>query len=208
MDRATRGSYRVPVPGVRRSVTTGAVVAALLLPACSPGGEGTSALPSGPPATSGGPSTAAGSTIATAPSPSPATEEAEVLTVYSRWWDALESAYARGDPADPRLDDYAVDPILSRQRASIRDLQAQGIVQRTSFTLRPRLLHRTGNYAEVEDCVRGPANTYYDAVSGRPRAPRGYRNDVPTEDRLLMTLQRRGDRWYVVAATGKGEVRC
>jgi hypothetical protein len=31
---------------------------------------------------------------------------------------------------------------------------------------------------------------------------------VPAEDRLLTTLQRRGDRWYVVAATGKGEVQC
>jgi len=81
-------------------------------------------------------------------------------------------------------------------------------VQRARFTLRPRLRYQTGQNAEVEDCVHGPASTYYDAVTGRPRAPRGYRNDVPTEDRLLTTLQRRGDQWYVVAATGRGEVEC
>ena len=81
-------------------------------------------------------------------------------------------------------------------------------MQRARFTLRPRLRYQTGQNAEVEDCVQGPASTYYDAVTGRPRAPRGYRNDVPTEDRLLTTLQRRGDQWYVVAATGRGEVEC
>ncbi len=73
---------------------------------------------------------------------------------------------------------------------------------------RPTLRYRTQTNAEVEDCVRGPANTYHDAATGRLRAPRGYRNDAPTEDRLLTTLQRRGDRWYVVAATGRGDVTC
>jgi hypothetical protein len=141
-------------------------------------------------------------------SPSAPVEGSDVMAVYAAWWKALQSAYARGDPADPSLDDYAVEPILSRQRANIRALRVQGVVQRTVFTLRPRLRYQTDRYAEVEECVRGPANTYYDALTGKPRAPRGYRNDVPTEDRLLMTLQRRGDRWYVVAATGKGEMRC
>ena len=47
-----------------------------------------------------------------------------------------------------------------------------------------------------------------DAVTGKPRALKGYRNDVPTEDRLLMTLQKRGEKWYVIAATAKGEVQC
>ena len=97
-----------------------------------------------------------------------------------------------------------MDPILGHQRASIAALHDQGIVQRTRFTLEPTLRYRTQTNAEVEDCVRGPANTYHDAATGRLRAPRGYRNDAPTEDRLLTTLQRRGDRWYVVAATGRG----
>lgn len=185
-----------------------AVVVALVVPACSAASDEVPALPAGPPAGTGTVPASAGLSPTAAPTPSATVDGSDVLAVYTAWWRALQSAYARGDAADPKLDDYAVDPILSRQRASIRALKAQGVVQRTVFTLRPRVRYQTEQYAEVEDCVRGPANTYYDALTDKPRAPGGYRNDVPTEDRLLMTLQRRGDRWYVVAATGKGEVRC
>jgi hypothetical protein len=168
------------------------------------------ALPDGPTGTPA-------STPATTPSASPAptggaspgaVDHTDVMAVYRGWWHALETAYARGDADAPALADYAVDPILSSQRTSIARLHEQGIVQRTRFTLAPRLRYRTQANAEVEDCVRGPANTYHDAATGRLRAPRGYRNDAPTEDRLSTTLQRRGDRWYVVAATARGEVTC
>lgn len=190
------------MPTTRRVV----VAAALLLAGtgCASGPAGNAALPSADPTTAAAVTTAA----ATTASPSPAPESTDVLAVYRGWWTALQTAYAKGDADDPALARYAVDPILTRQRASIRALDAQGIVQRTTFTLRPRLRYRTDGNAEVEDCVRGPAGTYRDAATGRPRTPRGYRNDVPTEDRLLTTLQRRGDQWYVVAATGKGTVEC
>jgi hypothetical protein len=190
-------------------VTAAAVL--LTCTACgpSPGGDqlppGNQALPEGPAgSTPPGPATTSSAT----PGPPPTVDHTDVLAVYRGWWTALEGAYARGDAADPALADYAVDPILSSQRAGIARLHAQGIVQRTRFTLAPRLRYRTGGNAEVEDCVRGPANTYHDAATGALRAPRGYRNDAPTEDRLLTTLQRRGDQWYVVAATGGGGVTC
>jgi hypothetical protein len=192
------------VPTTRRVV----VAAALLLAGtgCASGPDGDAALPPAPWAAT---TTAAATTpAATTASPAPAADRTDVLAVYRGWWTALQTAYAKGDADDPALARYAVDPILTRQRASIRALDAQGIVQRTTFILRPRLRYRTDGNAEVEDCIRGPAGTYRDAATGRPRAPRGYRNDVPTEDRLLTTLQRRGDQWYVVAATGKGEVQC
>jgi hypothetical protein len=183
------------------------VAAALLLAGtgCAAGPDGDAALPPGPATT---PAAAAVTTGPPSPSPAATTGNGDVLAVYRGWWTALQTAYARGDADDPALARYAVDPILTRQRASIRALDAQGIVQRTTFTLAPRLRYRSGGNAEVEDCIRGPAGTYRDAATGRPRAPRGYRNDVPTEDRLLTTLQKRGDQWYVVAATGKGEVQC
>lgn len=195
-------SYGGAVPTTRRVV----VAAALLLAGtgCASGPDGNAALPPAPATTPAAVTTPA----ATTASPAPPTDRTDVLAVYRGWWTALQTAYAKGDADDPDLARYAVDPILTRQRASIRALDAQGIVQRTTFTLAPRLRYRTGGNAEVEDCIRGPAGTYRDAGTGRPRAPRGYRNDVPTEDRLLTTLQRRGDRWYVVAATGKGEVEC
>jgi hypothetical protein len=190
------------------------VVAVALLLTCAGcaasadgGGGGNAALPTDP--ATGGPATVAGSSVSAAPtSAGAAVDHTDVLAVYRGWWSALEAAYAAGDPDAPALDEYAVDPILGRQRASIAALKAQGIVQRTRFTLAPRLRYRTAGNAEVEDCVTGPANTYRDAATGRPRAPRGYRNDVPTEDRLLTTLQRRGDQWYVVAATAKGGIAC
>lgn len=201
-------SYRVGVLGTRRGVTSMVLAVLALGSACSTGSGDATALPTGTPSGSSGPSASAGTAVTSSPSLTAPADGSEVLTVYTAWWKALQAAYARGDPADPSLDDYAVDPILSRQRASIRALKEQGVVQRTVFTLQPRVRYETDGYAEVEDCVRGPANTYYDALTGKPRAPRGYRNDVPTEDRLLMTLQRRGDRWYVVAATSRGEVQC
>jgi hypothetical protein len=172
----------------------------------SSGSSGNAALPTRTVGRQLPPETAAAPT----PSGSPGStvDHSDLMAVYRGWWTALQTAYAAGDAGDPALADYAVDPILGTQRASIATLRRQGIVQRTKFTLAPRLRYRTDRNAEVEDCVRGPANTYYDAATGRPRAPRGYRNDAPTEDRLLTTLQRRGDRWYVVAATGRGEVEC
>lgn len=185
----------------------------LLLSACSVGGGEAGALPPPP---SGAVSTAA-TTPAGPPTPTdtgaaapsaPGVDRTEVLAVYTAWWGALQTAYAAGDADAPQLGEYAVDPILAAQRRSITAMRAQGIVQKTSFRLQPRLRYETDGNAEVEDCVRGPANTYYDAVTGRLRAPRGYRNEVPTEDRLLTTLQKRGDQWYVVAATARGEVAC
>jgi hypothetical protein len=196
------------VPGPRRWV---AVAAALVpLAACTTQDPPPLPVASASPVVSPAPATT-GAPTAGGASPSRTSDEvgdAAVLRVYREWWKALEGAYATADPDDLHLDDYAVDPILSRQRATLRTLREQGIVQRTTFTLRPRLLYRTDEYAEVEDCVRGPANTYYDVATGTPRAPRGYRNDVPTEDRLLVTLQRRGDRWFVVAGTAGRDVQC
>jgi hypothetical protein len=191
--------------------------AALLLACagCASGGSGGSGGSSGNaalPTRTVGTQLPPGTTAATAPTPSGSpggtVDHSDLMAVYRGWWTALQAAYAAGDAANPALAEYAVDPILGTQRASIAALRRQGIVQRTKFTLAPRLRYRTDRNAEVEDCVRGPANTYYDAATGRPRAPRGYRNDAPTEDRLLTTLQRRGDRWYVVAATGRGEAEC
>lgn len=198
MDPAPGSSYGVPVPGTRRVISAAALVMAA---GCSTGTAAT-ALPDGPTRT------AAATTPATVTPTPTATAEPGPVEVYTAWWTALEHAYGAGDPDDPALAEYAVDPILSRQRHSITTLTQQGIVQRTKFTLTPHLRYSDGGNAEIEDCVRGPANTYYDAVTGRPRAPAGYSNDAPTEDRLLTSLRKEGDRWYVVAATGKGDVQC
>lgn len=196
------------MPGLRQLTAVALVVACA---GCGSEAGGNAALPgrtAGAGSATGTPGPT-GSTPGGTPEPAgPAVDRTDPVAVYTGWWAALQAAYARGDAEDPALAEYAVDPILSRQRASIAALRAQGVVQRTRVTLAPRLRYRTERNAEVEDCVRGPANTYYDAVTGRPRAPDGYRNDVPTEDRLLTTLQRRGDQWYVVAATGRGEVQC
>jgi hypothetical protein len=142
------------------------------------------------------------------PTTAPPVNRADLLTVYRMWWRAVQEAFARGDSAYPDLALYGVDPILTRERNQIRQLRAQGVVQRTSLTLSPKILHQEDITAEVSDCVRGPAGTYYDVATGKPRAPNGYRNDVPTKDPLLVSLHKRGGYWYVVAATNEGVQPC
>jgi hypothetical protein len=133
---------------------------------------------------------------------------ADLLTVYRAWWRAVQEAFAGGDSTSANMAIFGADPILTRERNEIRTLRAEGVVQRTQLTLSPRILHEDDIAAEIADCVRGPAGTYYDLATGKPRAPHGYRNDVPTKDALTVALQKRGGYWYVVAATNKGVRLC
>jgi len=180
---------------------------ALLLTACSAHADTAARLPSANPdlPTPSSDRTAAGRTAAL---PTPSVDRADPVAVYREWWAAVQDAFARGEPDYPALAIYGVDPILSNERKQIRLLQTQGVVQRTRLELTPRVLHQDDTVAEIADCLRGPAGTYRDAVTGKPRAPRGYSNDVPTRDALLVSLQKRGDYWYVVAATNEGVQPC
>jgi hypothetical protein len=160
----------------------------------------------------GQPTQPAGSAPRTTPAPqpvsTPSVNRTDLLTVYRAWWKAVEQAFALGNADYPDMALYAVDPILSQEQTQIRRLRAQGLVQRTHLTLQPRILHQNDIVAEIADCVRGPAGTYHDLATGRPRAPSGYRNDVPTKDPLLVSLHKRGGYWFVVAATNKGFRAC
>jgi hypothetical protein len=150
-----------------------------------------------------------GSATPTSVPTTPGVDRGDALAVYRAWWKAVEEAFARGDATYADLAAYGADPILTKERNQIRALRAEGIVQRTQLALTPRVLHQDGVVAEIADCVRGPAGTYYDVLSGKPRAPRGYRNDVPTEDPLLVSLQKRGGTaWVVVAAISEGVQPC
>jgi hypothetical protein len=202
-------SYRVPVRAHdgRRSIHALAIVFALMFTGCAAHADTTAPLPPGNPElpTSGaGHTTAAEAETASVP----AVNRTDPLAVYREWWAAVQAAFAHGDADYPPLAIYGVDPILSNERNQIRLLRAQGIVQRTRLELTPRVLHQDDTVAEIADCLRGPAGTYRDAVTGKPRAPRGYSNDVPTRDALLVSLQKRGDYWYVVAATSEGVQPC
>jgi hypothetical protein len=142
------------------------------------------------------------------PSPTSSVNRADLMTVYRAWWKAVQDAFAQGNSTSADLALYGADPILTRERNEIRTLRAEGVVQRTQLTLNPRILHEDDIAAEIADCVRGPAGTYYDLATGKPRTPRGYRDDVPTKDALTVALQKRGGYWYVVAATNKGVRLC
>jgi hypothetical protein len=180
----------------------------MLLTACY-GHAGTAAapLPAGDPAGSIPPARQVPDGEASSPD-SPTVDRTNLLAVYRGWWAAVQEAFARGEPDYPALDTFGLDPILMNERRQIRVLRAQGIVQRTQLSLMPRVLHQDDTVAEIADCLRGPAGTYRDAATGQPRAPRGYRNDVPTRDSLLVSLQKRGDYWFVVAATDEGVQPC
>jgi len=192
---------------VRRWVAVAAVVA-VLLAGCSLGTPGAT-----PPLESVGvPTQPTASGTSTAPLPTPTTvtpvNRADLLIVYRAWWKAVQEAFASGDATSPDMALYGADPILSRERNQIRTFRDQGVVQRTQLTLSPRVVQQEDITAEIADCVRGPAGTYYDITTGTPRAPRGYRNELPTQDPLLVSLHKRGGYWFVVAATNKGVQPC
>jgi hypothetical protein len=178
---------------------------ALLLTACSSGPPDIVSrrdIPALPTETRSSPAQGAAS-----PSATPV-DRTDLLAVYRAWWKAVEAAFASGDPDHPDLARYGGDPILGAEQRQIRTLREQGIVQRTMLTLQPRIVHQTGDLAEIADCLRGPARTYYDAVTGQLRAPRGYDNESPTTDALLVSAHRRGGYWFVIAATNEGVQPC
>jgi hypothetical protein len=188
-------------------VVAAAALAMALLAGCASDG------PSEPLQSVGQPTQPAGGATTRRPTPAPTNvapgvNRADLMTVYRAWWQAVQEAFAQGDSASAKLAVFGVDPILTRERNQIRSLRAEGVVQRTRLSLSPRILHQEDIVAEIADCVRGPAGTYYDLATGKPRAPKGYRNDVPTKDALTVSLQKRGGYWYVVAATNKGVQLC
>jgi hypothetical protein len=190
----------------RLSAALAAAVPVLLCAACStPTAAGSDLPTSGATAQPG--NSGAAPTTAAAPT-APAVDRADPMVVYRRWWKALQDAYAAGDSTGPELARYGADPILTRQRNEIRALRAEGVVQRTQFTLAPTLAHQDDKLVELIDCVRGPAGTYYDVDTGKPRAPKGYRNDIPTRDALRVLLRKREGNWYVVATTSEGVPPC
>lgn len=193
------GRYRA---GIR---ITAATVLAILLAGC-----GSSATPPlegvGDPTQPGG--TPVTTTAATPTSTAPAVNRADPMAVYRAWWKALQDAYAAGDSTWKDLAVYGIDPILSRQRNQILALRKQRIVQRTTFTLSPHIVSRGDEVTEIADCVRGPAGTYHDIETNQPRAPKGYRNDVSTQDPVQVLLRRQGGFWYVAAATNQGVQPC
>ena len=188
-----------------------ALTAMLMVPlaGCSePTGSAPAPLPTGPQPQSSSQAPSRPAVGATSAPGLPGVDRTDPVEVYRAWWHAVEEAFGRGEPGYPELGTYGADPILARERNQIRVLREQGIVQRTRLSLMPRVLLHSDIIAEIADCLRGPAGTYRDAVTGRPRTPRGYRNDVATRDALLVSLQKRGGYWFVVAATNEGVQPC
>jgi hypothetical protein len=135
-------------------------------------------------------------------------DRSDPLAVYRAWWAAVQRALASADPAFPDLASYGVDPLLANTRASLTRLRSEGVVQVVTFGLAPQVVRREPGRVELTDCVRAPAGTYRDAATGKPRAPTGFRNDIPTGDSLRFVLRPRGGAWYVVGATVLGGGRC
>jgi hypothetical protein len=172
----------------------------------SPGGGGP-AGPGGGWAGPGGPPGGSPTGSAT-PAPPPRVDRSDPLAVYRAWWAAVQRALASADPAFPDLASYAVDPLLANTRASLTRLHGEGVVQVVSFALAPQVVLRQPGRVELADCIRAPAGTYRDAVTGKPRAPTGFRNDMPSRDSLRFVLRPQGSAWYVVGATVLGGGRC
>lgn len=131
-----------------------AVLALLVLPACTPVGDPTATLAtSAPTSASTTPTTAA-----TSPSTDPAVAEAtqEVLDAYRGYWAAKVASYA--DPSkdqDPNLAVYAIDTALTDAQATLASMRHDGIYVPGEPVLDPEVsdVDLAASTATVTDCV-------------------------------------------------------
>src|SRR5215813_12528156 len=152
----------------------------------------------GPDSATGGPGGAPGTAV----------DRSDPVAVYRAWWGAVQAALATADAGYPDLATYAVDPLLTNTRRSLARLRGAGVVQVVTFELAPQVVVRVADRVEIADCIRTPPGTYRDAGTERPRAPTGFRNDIPTRDALRFVLRPRGGAWYLVASTALGGGPC
>lgn len=121
------------------------------------------------------------------------------LAVYQGWWSAIEKALATANPNEPGLAQYGADPLLGATFFRLARLNTANLVQVVHYTHDQQVLGRSATRMDIADCVRGPAFTFRDARTGQPRAPSGFRNDIPTSDSIRSVLQLIAGRWYVTA---------
>jgi hypothetical protein len=133
------------------------------------------------------------------PTTPPGDDSKDPLKVYAGWWNAIETALATANPNEPRLARYGADPLLGATLLRLVNLKQSQLVQVVHYTHQQQVVAQSAKRVDIADCVRGPAGTFRDARTGQPRAPDGFRNDMPTHDSIRSVLQLIAGRWYVTA---------
>lgn len=135
-----------------------AVLVALLVGACSSSGEATPPVAAPSTAASAGPDAEAASKAA--------------LAAYEGYLAASREASADPDPTHPALAKYLADPLLTRVRDTVRDLETHGAVRTGKMVSDPRVsaLDLTGDppTVSIQDCIDSSGYKMVYAKSKKP----------------------------------------
>ncbi len=137
-------------------------------------------------------------------SPAPAStqpaSQAAVLAAYRAYWDDVIAAGETADWQSPRLAHHASGRALQTVRDHYRELRAEGLVDRGTVTLHPRVTALQGARATIQDCNDTSKFLKYDAKTGALRD-----TSIPELDNIVITLERINGAWIVTQTAGRGK---
>lgn len=128
------------------------------------------------------------------------TTQAAVLAAYRAYWDDVIAAGKTADWQSPRLADHATGQALQTVRDHYRQLRAEGMVDRGTVTLHPRVAALQDDTATIQDCVDTSKFLKYDAKTGALRD-----TSIPGLDNIVITLKRIKGAWLVTQTAGRGK---
>ena len=125
--------------------------------------------------------------------------EQAVLAGYRASWDEYIAVGMAPDPADPRLAGHSTGANLAQIRKYFTDYRAQGLVQRGTVELAPRVVAVSGTTATVRDCILSHLQDV-DAKTGQVRA-----SDPQVRKLLEASMLLEGGVWKMSLNTPKGD---
>jgi hypothetical protein len=126
--------------------------------------------------------------------------QAAVLAAYRAYWDDVIAAGKTADWQSPQLANHATGQALQTVRDHYRQLRAEGLIDRGTVTLHPRVTALRDETATIQDCTDTSRFLKYDAKTGALRD-----TSVPELDNIEITLQRIKGAWTVTQTAGRGK---
>jgi hypothetical protein len=135
-----------------------------------------------------------------APASTQPASQAAVLAAYRAYWNDVIAAGKTADWRSPRLADHATGQALQTVRDHYRQLRAEGLVDRGTVTLHPRVTALQDDIATIQDCTDTSKFLKYDAKTGALRD-----TAIPELDSIVITLKRIKGAWIVTQTAGRGK---
>jgi len=176
-------------PVALERLIAGLAIVLLIAVAGGCGGAGSSRAP-----------TSSTSAASQAPASTQPASQAAVLGAYRAYWDDVIAAGKAADWQSPHLADHATGQALQTVRDHYRQLRAQGLVDRGTVTLHPRVTALRGETATIQDCTDTSKFLKYDAKTGALRD-----TSIPELDNIEITLKRIKGAWTVTQTAGRGK---